>query len=123
MMTYSQSSGRFVLDEEEVGDGYSGNGAGMNNPDAQNIKGHGPLPRGQYTVLQASTHPKLGPLAMELLPYSTNQMFLRGDFFIHGDNAELNHTASDGCIILPRVVREQVAAAVARGDNQLTVTA
>lgn len=33
----------------------------------------------------------------------------------HGDNAARNRTASEGCIILPRLIREAVAANVDRG--------
>jgi hypothetical protein len=35
-------------------------------------------------------------------------MFGRSGFLIHGDNAEMNHTASDGCIILSHDIREQI---------------
>jgi hypothetical protein len=27
---------------------------------------------------------------------------------IHGDNQALNHSASDGCIVAPRFIREQI---------------
>jgi hypothetical protein len=45
-------------------------------------------------------------------------MFGRSDFYIHGDNPALNYTASEGCIILARPIREQIAAS---GDNDLQV--
>lgn len=121
MFTYSQSTGEFSRLGRVLCIGYSGNGAGLNNPDMQNVRMHGPLPRGTYTIQPPSVHPKLGPVAMALLPYSTNQMFLRGDFFLHGDNSEMNHTASDGCIILPHEVRAGIAADVLGGDNTLEV--
>jgi hypothetical protein len=35
----------------------------------------------------------------------------------------MNHTASDGCIVLGRAYRTEIADAVAGGDNQLTVIA
>jgi len=38
---------------------------------------------------------------------------------IHGDNFEGNQTASDGCIILPRFVREKLDAST---DRALQVT-
>lgn len=119
---YRQSTGEFLRGDTVLATGYSGNGAGLNNPAMQNVRMHGPLPRGTYTIQRPSVHPKLGPVAMELLPYSTNQMFLRGDFFLHGDNSQMNHTASDGCIILPHGVRTAVAEDVINGKNLLKVT-
>lgn len=119
--SYSQSTGEFKRGDAVLAVGYSGNGEGLNNPEMQNIRMHGPLPRGSYTIQRPSVHPKLGPVAMELLPYSTNQMFLRGDFFLHGDNSQLNHTASDGCIILPHDVRTAVAEDVMQGNALLEV--
>lgn len=120
---YRQSTGEFLRGDSVLTIGYSGNGPGLNNPAMQNIRMHGPLPQGLYTIQPPSVHPKLGPVAMELLPYSTNHMFLRGDFFLHGDNGQMNHTASDGCIILPHAVRAAVAEDVLQGNNQLEVTA
>ena len=119
--TYSQSTGEFKRGDAVMAVGYSGNGAGLNNPAMQNVRMHGPLPQGAYTIQHPSVHLKLGPVAMELMPYSTNQMFLRGDFFLHGDNVQMNHTASDGCIILPHDVRTAVAEDVMLGNNLLEV--
>jgi hypothetical protein len=31
---------------------------------------------------------------------------------IHGDNQALNHSASEGCIVAPRFIRDQIAAEV-----------
>ena len=104
-----------------VGTGYSGHGAGLNNPDMQDAVGVGPLPVGLYTIgapLDPPDH--LGPLAMPLKPDPSNDMHGRGAFFIHGDNLEMNHTASDGCIILAHLLRQQIAAS---GDTQLKVIA
>lgn len=120
---YSQSTGAMQQDGHLLARGYSGHGEGLNNPAMQNVHAIGPLPQGRYTIQQPTVHPHLGPVAMELLPYNGNTMFLRGDFFIHGDNTDMNHTASDGCIILPHDVRAAIAAAVLAGDNQLEVTA
>lgn len=121
---YSQSTGLLEYDEEQIARGYSGHGAGLNNPAMQNVRMVGPVPQGKYTICPANdAHPHLGPVAMELTPWNGNAMFLRSGFFIHGDNAEMNHTASDGCIILPRDVRERIAALVAAGENELEVTA
>lgn len=123
MFTYSQSTGIMQHNGEETGVGYSGNGIYMNSPASQNVHAHGPLPQGQYTIGTPQAHDKLGPVVMALSPYSTNEMFLRGDFFIHGDNAMMNHTGSDGCIVLPLSVRVAIGTQVVQGDNELTVTA
>lgn len=120
---YSQSTGTITHNGEPFGTGYSGHGQGLNNSDMQNVRGVGPLPQGFYTIQPPTVHPKLGPVAMELLPYSTNTMFLRDGFFIHGDTAAMNHTASDGCIVLNHDVRVSIAESVLAGDNKLEVTA
>jgi hypothetical protein len=47
-------------------------------------------------------------------------MFGRSGFFIHGDNQAMNHTASEGCIILPHAARIAIASS---GDRGLRVIA
>ncbi|MFA6125072.1 MAG: hypothetical protein WCS75_11525 [Sphingomonas sp.] len=42
------------------------------------------------------------------------------EFRIHGDNAKLDRSASHGCIILPRAVRERMWAS---GDRIVEVVA
>jgi hypothetical protein len=121
MWQFMQTSGNFMHDGVLVAQGYSGHGAGMNNPRMQSIEDIGVLPRGIYTIGDPKDPPDfLGPLAMPLTPDPTNQMFGRGSFFIHGDNAQMNHTASDGCIILAHDIRQMIADST---DRQLTVTA
>ena len=121
---YSQSTGVLTHDEGGlIGTGYSGHGDGVNNPEMQNVVGIGPVPQGLYTIQPPTEHPKLGRLAMALLPSSENTMFGRSAFFMHGDNSAANHTASEGCIIMAPVIRNAVASAVASGDNQLEVVA
>ncbi len=128
MILYSQSRGVFTLpDGTELGGCYSGGGPDpqdsfRNNPLTQNVRGLGPLPQGQYTISPAHTVPHLGPIVMALTPAPANQMYNRSGFFIHGDNAAMNFTASDGCIVAPRDVRLRIAD-LAEADNQLTVTA
>lgn len=64
-------------------------------------------------------HPHLGPWVSHLIPIDPLSVFNRSGFFIHGDNHEMNHTASDGCIILSLVLRETIRDS---GDTQLKVT-
>jgi hypothetical protein len=121
-MIYSQSTGVLTsADGTFLATGYSGNGQWRDNPKAQDVRMHGPLPQGGYTIQPPTLHPKLGVVAMELVPDAENEMFGRSAFFMHGDTAAMNHTASDGCIILPYIVRSQIAAGLDE-DNRLTVT-
>ena len=92
-------------------DGYAGgncgkNPSGINNPLMVSVQNIGPLPPGIYTFGKLWTpHPKVGQYAFELVPDPKNIMFGRADFFCHGDT-ETPRCASEGCIVLPRLVRE-----------------
>lgn len=118
---YQQSTGILTHDGEEFATGYSGNGDGLNNPDMQFMHGVGPIPQGSYAIQRPTLHPKLGQLAMELLPDPHNIMHGRAGFFMHGDNPARDKSASEGCIILPRDVRIEIADLAFRGDNELEV--
>ena len=104
-----------------VADGYSGHGAGVNCPEMQEVAMVGPLPRGVYTVMPPITHPRLGPVAMALVPDAANEMFGRSAFYIHGDNGRGDRSASEGCIVLPRAARNAIAQAVSNRHNRLEV--
>jgi hypothetical protein len=120
-MTYSQSTGQLCDAEGNLlVTGYSGHGVGVNNPATQNVHDVGPIPQGVYAIGEPLEPPDhLGPLAMPLTPDPANEMFGRSEFFIHGDNMEMNHSASDGCIILDHAARAAIAAG---SDRRLTVT-
>jgi hypothetical protein len=122
MWTYSQSTGNLLApDGTLAGQGYSGNGSSLDNPAAQGIIGHGPIPQGQWTIGPFETYPHLGEIVAPLEPCPGNTMDGReGGFFIHGDNQLMNHSASDGCIVLARPLRELIASS---GDTSLTVMA
>jgi hypothetical protein len=123
-LTYTISTG--LLDQPgslgwPIVKGYSGRGAALNNPAMCDVPDVGPLPIGAYTVnapIDPAGH--LGPLAFPLIPDAANQMHGRDGFYIHGDNVEMNHSASCGCIILPRVDRVWIARLV---PARLTVVA
>ena len=106
MYTFSQSTGILRHNAVLFGSGWAGQGIGRNNPDSQQIHNIGPLPRGRYSIGKAYQHPHLGPVVMNLTPDDTNVMFGRSDFRIHG--AALSHpeVSSEGCIIMPREVRQ-----------------
>jgi hypothetical protein len=55
---------------------------------------------------------------MALTPEPGTDTLGRDGFLIHGDSVENPGTASHGCIILPRAVRDQISAS---GDKQIQV--
>jgi hypothetical protein len=123
MWQYEQSTGNLSHNGVLVGTGYSGNGPALDNPDLDNEQDHGPIPKGTYTIGPFFDDPpsptSKGPVVAHLYPDTSNQMYGRSGFMIHGDNRAMNHTASDGCIILAKVIREQIASS---GDVNLAVT-
>lgn len=104
--TYSQSTGILSFGEP-VGKGYAGHGEGLNNPKMEMVHSIGPLPKGLWEIGLFFDDKHLGPCVAALRP-TDQDVFHRGGFFIHGDNKAMNHTASDGCIILSRQLRELV---------------
>ena len=90
--------------------GYSGAPEGKNNPAKQSVPMVGPIPQGTYVIGTPFDSPEHGPHAMHLSPDPANDMFGRSGFLMHGDSIEHPGCASEGCIIMPRDVREQVSA-------------
>jgi hypothetical protein len=119
MMLYSQRTGAFTLGGKVIGYGYAGNGPDKNEPRSQGKKGHGPLPQHQYKLTTVKDSPRTGPFTIVLEPVGSGDMLGRGDFRIHGDSIKAPGTASDGCIILPRNLREKIWSS---GERLLTVT-
>jgi hypothetical protein len=117
---YEQSTGKLWKDGEVVAKGYSGCNDGKNNCDAQEQHNVGPIPVGSYTIgpprdINGGAH---GPYVLPLVPASTNEMFGRSGFLIHGDNIHTPGTASEGCIIMDRGTRTNIWAS---GDLHLEV--
>jgi len=122
--TYVQKTGELLHDGAHVAFGYSGyddpetGKQGKNNPDLENVEDVGPIPTGKYSIgtpVDTLTH---GPFVLPLTPDPANQMFGRRGFLIHGDSVVEPGTASRGCIILARSVRNKIAAS---RDCSLTV--
>jgi RHS repeat-associated protein len=114
---YSQSTGRLTHVDAtgnvtNVATGYAGIGTGVNNPALQNVASTGPLPQGSYTVGPQQTNVTSDghrlPASMRLIPDTSNQMFNRAGFLIHGPHANDQHNSSNGCPIFPRQVRDQI---------------
>ena len=124
MWTYIQKSGELLHDGAHESVGYSGYNdpnsgqEGKNNPDLQNVHDVGPIPVGGYVI--GTPHDSLthGPFVLPLTPDASNQMFGRTAFLIHGDSVVEPGTASRGCIIMSRGIRNEVATS---GDHVLTV--
>lgn len=93
-----------------IGGGYAGRGVDRNRSDSESVKTRGPLPRGSYVIGDPRNHPVLGPLAYPLTPRNDVYTFGRSGFFIHGDNAKGDDSASYGCIVASRPVREAIRA-------------
>jgi hypothetical protein len=107
MWTYSQGTGKlFDPQGNHVATGYSGKGPGKNNCAMQHVRNVGPIPQGLYIIGKPYDSKKVGPYAIPLAPDPGNEMFGRSAFLIHGDNR--THTASEGCIILPRRTRNAI---------------
>lgn len=118
MWLYDQSSGQLFRDGKLISTGYSGNGRGKNNPSLQAARGIGPIPCGNWIIGKAYGSANTGPYTIKLDPGFNTQTFGRSAFRIHGDSIKNPGTASQGCIILPRKIREQI---IASKDTQLMV--
>lgn len=112
-------SGAFVS-PAYAGGNVGKNPDGVNNPADEGLKNIGPLPEGLYTCGEPVEHSQLGAFAIPLHPDPSNDMQGRGGFYLHGDTAALNHSASEGCIIAPRPTRNAVWASP---DHQIQVVA
>lgn len=119
MIQYQISTGHLWVDGAlQPWIGYSGHETGLNNIHMQNAKGVGPIPVGLWRVGQWVSHPHLGLVVAALSPIKLTSTYNRDGFFIHGDNALMNHSGSDGCIVLPVAARNALRAT---GETQLTV--
>jgi hypothetical protein len=135
MWTYIQSTGA-LLDPSgvQLTRGYSGfddaTCKGLDNPEAQGVPSHGPIPCGHYTVgpvIANGGH--LGINVMHLEPDASTAAFIRSlwrdpeSFFCHGglrNETPIFGTASRGCIVLPEAPRGVLGAS---GDRLLAVRA
>lgn len=121
MWRWDQSAGELTQDGKFVGRGYSGAGIGKNNPDLETKVAVGPIPCGAWRICAPSNRPQtVGPYAMALDPLGHTETFGRSAFMIHGDSVKKPGTASHGCIILPRNIRELIWTS---GDHSLEVVA
>lgn len=110
---WEQATGTLWMDGKKISSGYSGNGRGKNNPAMQAAKGVGPIPKGLWKMTGVKDSPNTGRFTIVLVAQDGNQDDIhqptgRSAFRIHGDSIKNPGTASHGCIILPRGVRERM---------------
>ncbi|WP_051203100.1 tlde1 domain-containing protein [Desulfovibrio aminophilus] len=113
-LIWSQSKGTLTdQDGNVLGNGYSGKGtpgekdAGRNNPGREGEENVGPIPRGNWRVVEITDEnyrPDLARPIFKLEPDTETEARVNSmgrkprSFLVHGDNAESD--ASEGCIIL-----------------------
>ncbi len=118
---YEQRSGRLLKDGAFIAMGGSGHGDGFNNPELESQENIGPIPKGRYIIGGAIKHGKLGPCVMRLIACAETNTYGRTGFCIHGIGVEGWRESSEGCILLTRPIRENIARGVWDGDDQLEV--
>jgi len=97
---YKQSTGELYRDGKLIEAGYSGILTNKNNPDREQVRGMGPIPRGTWRI--GSTGTSKGPLTITLNHISGNS-YARDmhTFRMHGDKRHgIKGFASEGCIIM-----------------------
>jgi hypothetical protein len=122
VLTYSITDECFRLNGIAFAIGcWSGKGKWKNDPKGCDKIGEGPLPVGLYKLGKLVNHPRLGRDVIQLIPFATNEMHGRSDFWIHG--ASLNPLRygqeSMGCIIATKINRRCIAEL---GQDVLEVT-
>jgi len=121
MWIYAQKAGNLWRDGKQVASGYSGCNEGKNDPAMQAVADAGPIPQGKWTIggPPANTRDH-GPYVLRLHPAPGTIVFGRSGFLMHGDSIESPGCASHGCVIMPRVTREEVWNS---GDRDMEVVA
>jgi len=104
---YSQSSGILKHNGMKVATGYAGKGKGKNNPAMEALPFIGPIPKGEYNIGRPRNTPNRGPFVLDLKASKHNALG-RTEFLVHGDSIKNPGEASEGCIIMPRVIREKI---------------
>jgi hypothetical protein len=87
---------------------YSGHGDAINDSSKEAMPAHGPIPRGRWLMDGVYNSAKVGPFAIILDPAPGTNAFGRSGFRVHGDNAKGDQSASEGCVIVPRNIRDDM---------------
>jgi hypothetical protein len=87
----------------------------------QAVPNVGPIPLGAWVIVGPPFNsPHHGRYVLRLEPSVGTNRFGRSGLLMHGDSVEARGSASRGCIILPRTIRELVWQS---GDTALEVVA
>lgn len=127
--TYKQPTGELIgSDGRSWGYGFAGQGLGLNNPNAQDMHGVGPLPVHLYRInTWVGKHPTMGECVIILVPIddngqpTTEGMLNRAGFAMHGAVALDTHglaaflKSSEGCICFKDCTARQAIWAAAPG--------
>jgi len=116
---YRQSTGRLVCYDYTTGwppyvdtSGYSGAGAGRDNPNMQDVVDVGPIPQGCWRVGAPTGSRGTGPYSLPLTPLPDNDVFNTprdpNSFLIHGPNASRPNDSSSGCPVIDRPSRQAI---------------
>lgn len=117
MWVWRQRSGTLIDPSGKVAaKGYSGKGEHKNRPESEHLRGLGPIPRATYTIGAPYDSEKVGAFCLRLT--TAELIHGRSAFLIHGDTIKAPGNASNGCIILPRKVRNAIWDS---GDRKLKV--
>lgn len=108
MWVWDQSAGTLSRGGEIISRGYAGKGRGKNNPALHGVRSVGPLPRGRWIIGAPYNSKNTGPYTLMLTPAKGTDTLGRSAFRIHGDSIRAPGTASSGCIILPRAIRQLI---------------
>ncbi len=115
MWIYGQSSGVFESPTQTIeGVGYSGYPPHVNDSAAEGLVNQGPIPCGNYTFLSPRDTPLHGAFVLPLLPDAATRARITAmgrdadSFLCHGDSVDEPGSASRGCLILPRDIREAI---------------
>jgi hypothetical protein len=123
-VTFSISDGQIISGNGPVlGPAYAGHPPHVNDPNACEMVGIGPIPPGLYEIGPPIDRPKsVGVYAMALEPCVGTDTYGRSGFYIHGDDAAKSpQSSSDGCIVASRPVREAIWAEAKDTDGLLQV--
>lgn len=105
---YQITTGKVWLDNVLIGKAYSGKKEAIGQTDKENVKGVGPIPEGDWHISNWTSDGHLGPVISRLTPIDVPKLYGRSGFYIHGDNKSVNFSASNGCIIMNRKMREKI---------------
>jgi Protein of unknown function (DUF2778) len=108
VITFQISTGTLFSNGATLGTAYSGAPGYVDDAGQTSVVAHGPIPVGTWGIGAPTDLPVLGPFCMALSPNAETNTFGRSAFFIHGDNQAHDETASEGCIVAARWLREAI---------------